>query len=211
LFSGGLVVDIIFWGFMGFMAIVAVFAFWDHAEKKKEDGTRTDILKAFSGGDSEVFCGNSSMHGVAVGQKITLMMSLQTLEMEPSEIDSAEVVISSPSSIQKTNRGSQVGRAVVGGVLLGPLGAAAGAVTATRTQTQLIDSIAVRVVANNHVYDVPFYQGIPRPESEISSHVFEAQRALRAIQRRRLGGGWGTYDKSIEEAPASPGSSSPMY
>lgn len=197
--------------FLGILVILLGFGFWDLAEKKKEASSRTDILNGFSGGDSEVFCGYSNMNGIAVGQKIMLMMGLQTLELEPAKIDSAEIVTNSSSSIQRTNRGSQVGRAVVGGVLLGPLGAAAGAVTGTKYQVDMIDAVVVRVVAQGRYYDVPFYEGVGKPASQLSADISVAKDAVRAIQRRRLGGGWETHERSIEERPASPGSSSPMY
>jgi outer membrane lipoprotein SlyB len=79
----------------------------------------------------------------------------------------------------KANLGSAVGRAAVGGLVAGPIGAAAGAVTGSRTERQMITGIKVHVTGKDGSHrTVTFYSGGPKTEGELAQQLDDARKAV---------------------------------
>jgi hypothetical protein len=68
------------------------------------------------------------------------------------------------TSIIKTNRGSQVAGAVIGGALFGPVGLLVGALTGVRRKSEKINRLSLKIyVADvlNPAREIVFYEGTP--------------------------------------------------
>lgn len=88
------------------------------------------------------------------------------------------------TSTTKTRLGSMVTRAAVGGALVGPIGALAGAATANKTTASLVTSIKVRVVTSSNVRRLVFYLGEAKPASALTAEFDEAHRAVARLTSR---------------------------
>lgn len=70
-------------------------------------------------------------------------------------------VIRDGTSVQKTNRGSQVAGAAVGGVLLGPVGILLGGLTGSKRTEEKVKNLSLRIFTSNvanPVFNIVFYE-----------------------------------------------------
>lgn len=107
-------------------------------------------IKGFN--PSYVFSGTHGGAAVAIdtsGKKVCFMENSKSHKLfNYNEIVSVEVE-KNGSSVTKVNRGSQVGRAALGGLLLGPVGLLVGGVTASRRNEEKIKSISLKVYTSS--------------------------------------------------------------
>lgn len=68
--------------------------------------------------------------------------------IEYSDVLSSEVFIDG-NSISKTSRKSQLGGALVGGVVLGGVGAIIGGLSGAKTSSEMVSKIELRIIVNN--------------------------------------------------------------
>ena len=100
------------------------------------------------------------------------------------DILSTETVING-ESVNKTNRGDQIIRGAVGGLLLGPAGLLIGALTGSKRTEEKISKISIRVNVNdidNPMHEVVFYEGEKIKKSSFEHEVW-AEKADEWIKR----------------------------
>ncbi|WP_343613765.1 hypothetical protein [Novosphingobium sp.] len=101
---------------------------------------------------SHIFSGTHGGAAVAIdpsGKKVCFMESSKSHKLfNYNDIVSVEVE-KNGLSVTKVNRGSQVGRVALGGLLLGPVGLLMGGVTASRRSEEKIKSISLKVYTTN--------------------------------------------------------------
>lgn len=162
------------------VAVLGVFgAIWDSQDKAAARARTEGKL-----GSGVNFISRDGAQGISVSSSGTVTVASQygSRTIAKADVISASVMKEGRTSI-KSNRGSQLGRAVVGGALLGPLGAVAGAATGSKTQTEEITSITLRVLTrgSSPYEDIVFYSGSAKPESELTHELRAANNALSRI------------------------------
>lgn len=78
------------------------------------------------------------------------------------------------SSIIKTQRGSQVAGAAIGGVLLGPAGLIVGGLSGSKTQQDMIEKLSLRIYVNDLLAPVQEVIFLNYPNSGIPPHLVQA-------------------------------------
>jgi hypothetical protein len=111
-------------------------------------------------------------------------------------------IIRNGSSITRTNRGSQVLSAVVGGLALGPLGAVLGGLSGSTTSTGKIVSLELKIIVDdrtNPVYTVSIYEShdgkgksqfLAKSDLDIANrfhaHILNAMRRVEELKPRTI-------------------------
>jgi hypothetical protein len=103
---------------------------------------------------SQEFMGEDGKAGISVDE-VSKKVCLTTAGPPPvvrtygyKDILEAEVLVAG-ATVTKTSRTSQAGRALLGGVVLGPIGMLAGALTAKQTSTNRVNRVDLRIVVND--------------------------------------------------------------
>lgn len=171
--------DWLLWVCAAVVVLGIVLAILDSQDKSAARAKTEGLL-----GSGVNFISHDGARGISVSSSGTLTVASQYGSRTIAKVDviSASIMKEGRASI-KSNRGSQLGRAVVGGALLGPLGAVAGAVTGSKTQTEEISSITLRVLTrgSSPYEDIVFYSGPPKPASQLSHEMRSANNALSHI------------------------------
>ncbi len=77
------------------------------------------------------------------------------------------------SSIIKTQRGSQLAAAAIGGALLGPAGLIVGGLSGSKTQQNMIEKLALKIYVNDLVFPVQEIVFLHWPNGGIPPHLAE--------------------------------------
>jgi len=136
------------------LAIIVAIIIAFHVSGQK--GEVSDKIEAQSGFTaSQTFIGVDGASGIAIDETkdllclISRLGAVLTSRVVPyADVLSVEL-IEDGSSITKTSRGSQLGGALVGGVLLGGLGAVVGGLSGSKTTSQKIKRVDLRVVIDD--------------------------------------------------------------
>ncbi|MCL4742521.1 MAG: hypothetical protein KJZ54_10005, partial [Phycisphaerales bacterium] len=112
---------------------------------------------------SAAFVSSFNMNGIAVEQdskRVLLSTASGTKLLQPNDIIGIEL-LEDNHSLLKTNRGSQLGGVVVGGLLLGGVGAVVGGLSGSKKSTARVSKLTLRITttdfeAPNH--DIVFFE-----------------------------------------------------
>jgi hypothetical protein len=183
--------EIILWVVgIAFVGLLILGGIEDHRQKKEAQERRDSaqrLLNLTAGKDASVHLSRDRTKGLALSEdgKTIAAYTGHGLphELKKSDIVSAEL-IKDGTTIQKTNRGSQAVGAIAGAALFGPLGAAVGAVTGTKSQVERISSITLRIVlrVSPHYVDIEFFSGKPTDSQKIADSLRNAQNAMSLVQ-----------------------------
>jgi hypothetical protein len=145
----GFIIGIVVVLTLGFLIFSAI----EKSNMKDEMAEAIKDLSDFTASQSVV--GEDGMNGFAIDEKrgLLCLLSRQYKEVIPCVVPYADVVsvevTEDGSSVTKTSRSSQIGGAVVGGVLLGGVGAVVGGLTGSKKTTQKVKRVDLRVVIDN--------------------------------------------------------------
>jgi hypothetical protein len=148
-----------------FFVTVIVFIFVAIQNSNRKDAMTEAIKDLSDFTASQNVIGEDGMSGFAIDEKNSLLclLSMQGKNVIPRVIPYADVVSAEitedGSSITKTSRSSQFGGALVGGVLLGGVGAVVGGLSGSKKTSQKIERVDLRVViddTNSPVHNVCF-------------------------------------------------------
>jgi hypothetical protein len=134
--------------------------------------------------------GNDGRSGIAVDETNKQICLLEndgtqvTLRMFPfSEIFSCEI-FSDGDTITKTSRTSQAGGAIVGGVLLGGVGAIIGGLSGSKKSIDTIKQIDLRIIVNdtkNPMHDINLLNIESKKDTQIYKQAMEQARHWHSI------------------------------
>lgn len=130
--------------------------------------------------------------------RVALLADEKIRVFEANQILGAELIENSTSLIQ-TNRGSQVGGAVVGGVLFGGVGAVVGGLSGSKRSSSNVSKLKLRVTVDSFddpICDILFFdwigQGVERNGSVYPKHLKTAElwyarmnRVMKSCQLQR--------------------------
>ena len=178
--------------------LLAIVIFWIYVESESAKNKFTEkmneinkILKSlpdFNSTKSIIGCGMSS--GLAVDearQKVCLItnngVSVSQRVINYKDIFSVEL-FEDGTSVTKTVRSSQIGGAVVGGLLLGGVGALVGGVSGKTETSEKIKRIDLRLIVNDTnspLHDVTFMNGELKKDNIIYTEKIQAARHWHGI------------------------------
>jgi hypothetical protein len=134
------------YGFFGFAVLIILIWLFFQSRRKKKTKFALENIDSFS--PTHIFCSDYTATGVAIDSsqnKIAFSDQKRKIYVYDFEkIISVETVIDG-NSVYKTERGSQVVGAVVGGILLGGAGLLIGALTGKKSKKEKISKISILV------------------------------------------------------------------
>lgn len=136
------------------LAVYNGFDLQNKLKQKKNDAKETEFrlrrISAFS--PTHVFVGPNAFEGVAVDPSRNMVafsdMQRRLRTYNFKDIISVETIVDG-ESVQKTNRGSQLVGAAVGGLLLGGAGLLIGALSGSKSEKKKVSKISIKVVVSN--------------------------------------------------------------
>jgi DNA-binding protein YbaB len=90
-------------------------------------------------------------------------------------------VVRNDSVVTTHDKASMAGRALVGGMLFGPLGALSGAVTSKRHSNSFIANISLKILASGNSYTVTFWANSNPRHTALSTSVLQDAERLHAL------------------------------
>jgi hypothetical protein len=141
--------------FFGVIIAIAAPILW-YLNAKERDAT--DRIREKIGQDAHIFV--SAWDGSCIGisfqrRKLAIGRYPQLTEIDFSQVVSADLCENN-TVVQSTNTGSMLTRAVVGGVLLGGVGALGGALTAKTRAISNLNELTLRVTTDTSAFRVKF-------------------------------------------------------
>lgn len=136
------------------LAVIVAIIMSVHNSGRKDEVSK-EIKKQSGFTASQEFIGVDGAGGVAIDEsrELLCLVSRRGAVLESRLVAYADVVsvelTEDGSSITKTSRSSQLGGAVVGGVLLGGVGAVVGGLTGSKKTSQKIKRVDLRVVIDD--------------------------------------------------------------
>lgn len=147
---------------LGISAVLIIIAICIDASSVRK---KTTQLKSIPGFDAVVaFGGDASSAGVAldpITNRFALVKTGKPPEIYNFDQLMAVEVLRNGGSIQKTNRGSQIAGAAVGGVLLGPAGLLLGGLTGSKRADDRVSRLSLKIFTDDlisPVTEVCFFQ-----------------------------------------------------
>ena len=138
-----------------FLLVVGFFIFAAIEGSNMVDQMNEKIKNLSDFEASQSIIGVGAMRGIAIDEKRGLFCLLTRVNKDVipnivpySDIVSVEIA-EDGSSVTKSSRGSQLGGAIVGGVLLGGVGAVVGGLSGKKKTTQKVSRVDLRVVIDN--------------------------------------------------------------
>lgn len=147
-----------FWGWFWLIVIVsvswAILKLWVDGQKHKGQGTALSVIPDFS--PTVMFKGSGGGAGVAIDpatNKFAIADGHRLKVFSFADLVAVEV-LRNGTSLQKTNRGSQVAGAAVGAVLLGPVGLLLGGLTGSKRSVEKVDRLSLKIFTNDLIEPV---------------------------------------------------------
>lgn len=116
---------------------------------------------------SDAFVSTFNRHGVAIEsdtRRVLLSTKSTTKLLQPTDIIEVEL-LEDNTSLLKTNRVSQVGGVVVGGLLLGGVGAVVGGLSGSKRTTARVSKLTLRITTNDFEtpnHDIVFFEWLDK-------------------------------------------------
>ena len=170
--------DIVYW-FLGFGLLIVVIVLIFSSGRKKKTKKAFEVIPSFS--PTHLFCSDDSATGVAIDtsqNKIAFSdQKRKIIVYDYRQIHSVETVIDG-NAIYKTNRGSQVIGAAVGGLLLGGAGLLIGALTGKKQKDEKVSKISIRVGVSDMdkpSHEIIFYDSQPIKRDGLVAQMWAEQ------------------------------------
>lgn len=137
---------------VAFIAIVALGVVGANRQARRAKNLENRIRDVKDFDATDVFVSTENLTGIAidVGRR-RLLLADETAglrQFEASQVVSCEI-LEDKVQLAFVNRGSQLARAAVGGILLGGAGAAVGALTASKRSVDNVQKVILRLVTDN--------------------------------------------------------------
>ncbi len=149
---------------VGAIALVFVIAHGQNEQARKAQ----DSLASVPGfRTSAAFVSSFNKHGIAIehdSKRVLLSSPNATKLLQPSEIIDVEL-LEDNHSLLKTNRASQLGGAVVGGLLLGGVGAVIGGLSGSKRSTARVSKLTLRITTTDFElpnHDIVFFEWLDK-------------------------------------------------
>lgn len=86
--------------------------------------------------------------------------------------------------LQSANNASIIGRGVMGGLALGPVGALVGGLTGSKKSVAQVSEIGIRILLNGSYpfFDIYLYRGSPKPITKLKREIGAQRNALAVIK-----------------------------
>ena len=159
--------NLLAWYWVLLIGVVAVSLFLDgffaSSKKKKIDEL---ILSEENFNVSHKYVDGTSGTGTAVdleNKKIIFIHNKSKTVINFNDLISVETIVNDEAT-QQTKRGSQVAGGVVGGLLLGPVGLLAGALTGKKKVVEKVSKISLKALVQSidkPYLEIVFYEGSP--------------------------------------------------
>lgn len=135
-----------------FVAIVTIGVVGANRQQRRANDLADRIRELKDFHATDVFVSVDSFTGIAIDvPRRRLLLADETAgirQFEVSQVISCEI-LQDEVQLAFVNRGSQLARAAVGGILLGGAGAAVGALTASKRSVDNVQKVTLRLVTND--------------------------------------------------------------
>ncbi len=174
------IIIILFFVLLGFGYLALL-----NLDKKKEKSLQKKIKKIHSFNATQQITNYNASQGISVDerrQKISLIENGNNIKIYKfKEILEVEL-LENKKSLLKTSSGSMIGRALVGGVALGGIGALAGGITGTKVQEEKITEVSLKIILNSISNSIFIYTllkedaGIDKNSQKYKQAISEARK-----------------------------------
>lgn len=170
--------DVVY-GVLGFFILIVLVGLFFSSRRKKKTRNEFENIPSFS--PTHIFCSDDTATGVAIDQsqnKVAFSDHKRKIYVyDFKKIISVETVING-NSVYKTDRGSQVVGAAVGGLLLGGAGLLIGALTGKKSKEEKVSKISIRIGVSDidkPSHEIIFYDSQPTKIDGIVGQVWAEQ------------------------------------
>lgn len=171
---------------MGYLAIFAVGVVVAvivalYAQSKKEAALVAAAAAIPNFSAAKYYCSLQDKTGLALDPVRRKVLTFPYGSILEGVNITAVEVIKDGFSLQKSNRGSQLAGAAIGGVILGPVGLILGGITGSKRTEEKTKDVVLRIYTNdlmNPIQDVTFYRnsnGATSDDSYLGSQVKEME------------------------------------
>jgi hypothetical protein len=146
---------------------------------KKEMGYKLNVLSDFT--STQKILGDDGKTGLAIDEKrkkIGLITQNHIDVISYSDILSSEI-FEDGDTITRSSRTSQVGGALLGGLVLGGVGAIIGGLSGRKTSSKKVNRIDLRLTVNrtqSPIHDINFYNGLCKRTDSIYKKTIDQVR-----------------------------------
>jgi len=164
------------------LAIIIIFNVW---KVFNADNTRQSLLAQYKLDEMYISQEDSSLFGIKFDEEKIILGNVGREKIYSFAQIAAVEVVENGVTLNKTNRGSQLLGTVVGGLILGPLGAVIGGLSASSRSLGRIQQLALKIFVDDRqipVFTILFFQSSNRKgENPGADRVSRAREQLDRI------------------------------
>jgi hypothetical protein len=164
------------------LAIIIIFNVW---KVFNADNTRQSLLAQYKLDEMYISLEDSSLFGIKFDEEKIILGAVGREKIYSFAQIAAVEVVENGVTLNKTNRGSQLLGTVVGGLILGPLGAVIGGLSASSRSLGRIQQLALKIFVDDRqipVFTILFFQSSNRKgENPGADRVSRAREQLDRI------------------------------
>ena len=164
------------------LAIIVIFNVW---KVFNVENTRQSILAQYKLDEMYISQEDSSLFGIKFDEEKIILGNVGREKIYSFAQIAAVEVVENGVTLNKTNRGSQLLGTVVGGLILGPLGAVIGGLSASSRSLGRIQQLALKIFVDDRqipVFTILFFQSSNRKgENPGADRVSRAREQLDRI------------------------------
>ena len=180
------------WIILGVVALAVIVMFMIFNAKQKDiDAARNELSQHYPTDELYVTNGGKNAIGFNFADQTIVLRAAGTDKVYPFSAVSGVEVIQNGVSITKTNRGSQLVGAAVGGLAFGGVGALIGGLSGSQTTHHQTTNVAIKVTVDDNyhpVYTVPFVDMGAAGVNPNNPRAQPAQEALARVHAHLING-----------------------